>query len=198
LFSSTYLCRVLLFFSINIGDFFLDSFVFLIFFLSILNVLNFLIDLDFLFHKVFLNWSLLIDNINHISLSLGIFVCLFSQPSDKRSMLYLLMLTQIEPDDLLRADESHSLIAILLVLLAVLLLHLANLCVLASLDVSLPHHGVVVFLSSLFATLSGFDLSLLLLLLIGLHGLFVGFKCLKFYCSLKLRSLSPTCTTVIL
>ena len=88
-------------------------------------------------------------------------------------MLDLLMLVEIEPYDLLRANESHPLIAILLVLLAILLLHLANLGVLASLDVSLPHHRVVVVLSSLFATLCGFDLGLLLLLLISLCGLFV-------------------------
>ena len=86
-------------------------------------------------------------------------------------MLDLLMLVEIEPYDLLRADKSHSLIAILLVLLAILLLHLANLGVLASLDVSLPHHRVVVVLSSLFATLSGFGLGLLLLLLISLCSL---------------------------
>lgn len=71
------------------------------------------------------------------------------------------MLGNIEAISLLSTDKCHTHLPITLILICILLLHLTDLGMLASLDLTLVHKLIVVFLlilTSLFATFASFIL----------------------------------------
>ena len=80
----------------------------------------------------------------------------------------LLMLVKIEALNFFRSSEGHSHLSIFLILIAVLILHLSDLCMLSTLHLSLSNSLVVILLlllilASFFATL--FILIVVILLL---------------------------------
>lgn len=85
------------------------------------------------------------------------------------TMLEFLMLGEVESLHLLRTCEGHSHLTILFILISVLLFHLADLGMLASLDFALIHELIVVFLLScllIFPTLFATFVILLLIVLL--------------------------------
>ena len=84
------------------------------------------------------------------------------------------MLGEIEALDLLGSGESHAHLSVFFILICILLFHLTNLSMLASLDLTLVHELIVVLLfllllilTSLFAAFVILVVILLLLLLIA-------------------------------
>jgi ABC-type multidrug transport system permease subunit len=97
-------------------------------------------------------------------------------------MLVFLMLGEVEALDLLRTCKGHSHLAILFVLVSILLFHLPNLGMLASLDFALIHELIVVFLLSscllVFTTLFATFVILLLVVLLLVISLSTTFTSL--------------------
>ena len=85
--------------------------------------------------------------------------------TDDTTLLQMLMLVDIKALYVLRTSECHSHLAFLFILVRILLFHLANFGVLATLDFALVHYLVVI---------------LLILLLLSLFATFTAFLCGNF------------------